>query len=97
MIFRINQADIPNEITVRAGQTLKLAVPYAGGHPPPTAKWTNDDEPVDEKRAVIEVKSPLSLNIFIHESVYAIQSMVKIQVSTAFDVYNSGELLAGCF
>ena len=56
LLLRINQADIPSEITVRAGQTLKIAVPYSGGHPPPTAKWCNDDVPVDEKRAVIEVR-----------------------------------------
>lgn len=58
VFLRINQADIPSEITVRAGQQLKISVPYSGGHPPPTARWTNDDVPIDEKRAVIEVSSP---------------------------------------
>lgn len=57
--FRILQADVPNEITVRAGQQLKIAVPYSGGHPPPTAKWCNNDTPVDEKRAVIEVSNEI--------------------------------------
>ena len=54
-LFRINEADIPTEITVRAGQPLNIAIPYTGGHPPPTARWSNDGIPVDEKRSVIEV------------------------------------------
>lgn len=54
-IYRVDQSSVPGEITVRAGQQLKIAVPYSGGHPPPTAKWTNDGEPVNEKRAAIEV------------------------------------------
>lgn len=52
-----NLSDIPNEINVRAGQDLKIVVPYSGGHPPPTAHWSNDDVPVDEKRAVVEVRA----------------------------------------
>lgn len=52
---RFDPADIPSEITVRAGQELKITVPYKGGHPPPKALWSNNDVPVDEKRAVVEV------------------------------------------
>jgi len=45
---------LPEEITVRAGQDLIVKVPYQGGHPVPTTRWSNNDVPVDE-RAVIEV------------------------------------------
>ncbi|XP_067934437.1 twitchin-like [Watersipora subatra] len=57
----INEGNVPNEITVRAGQPLNLAIPYSGGHPPPTAKWTLDDNPVDEKRAIIETNKAEAL------------------------------------
>ena len=36
-----------NPIKVKAGQTGRLKVPIAGGHPPPTVTWEKDGKPLE--------------------------------------------------
>lgn len=50
----------PKEITVRAGQEIKIALPI-NGHPPPKATWDKDGKPLDE-----DARTDIKVGLLIH-------------------------------
>ena len=48
------------DITIIAGQDLKMAIPITG-HPPPTVSWELNGSPVDKTRSKLDVSGPWEL------------------------------------
>ena len=48
------------DITIIAGQDLKMAIPITG-HPTPTVSWEQNGSPVDKTRSKLDVSGPWGL------------------------------------
>ena len=52
------------DITIKAGQDLKIVVPVKS-HPPPTVSWEQNGSPVDKTRSRLEVSHIVNIRLFV--------------------------------